>query len=288
VSVPQSDAEVVQHYLAEHVASLPRDLFDDLSVPIGPRLEHAQMLALVFAAQRLAPQVSRDAFANGATGADLIEWLAPALVRTSRPLSGASGAPEGRSRYRSPHATLRPVTSADVDHLYLATQQPDASHRGWLHGRTCSPSEFRSMLFDSAVLAQYVVVDAATGESAGLVTSHDANLVSGTCTVATQRIDDGPTSRPAGELVLEGTMLFIQYLFDHFQLRKVYLEVPEYDAEPITADPGSVLEEEGRFRDHYYWGDRYWDLITYAVYRTRVDDLLANRSPGPADARRVD
>lgn len=29
---------------------------------------------------------------------------------------------------------------------------------------------------------------------------------------------------------------------------------------------GSLLVEEGRLKGHYFYGERYWDLLTFAIY----------------------
>lgn len=60
---------------------------------------------------------------------------------------------------------------------------------------------------------------------------------------------------------------FIQYLFDHFDFRKLYFEVPEYNASLLATGAGSLLAEEGRLREHLYYGDRMWDMVVYALYR---------------------
>jgi hypothetical protein len=256
-------------YLRKYVESLPSDLLAEPQATLRSRLAHAEFQALIFAAQRLAPHLSREAFSAETTAADLVAWLSPTLAESSAS-SVAERPPRGS--YLSPSTTLRPVTAADVDALYLASQRPQANHRWRLRGRTTSPSEFHAMLFDPGVLAQYMVVEAGSGSTVGLVVAYNANLVSGNCAVATQRIQT-KTSSPSHGLMIEGTLVFFQYLFDHFDLRKIYLEVPEYNESLFGDLGGSLLEEEGRFKDHYYYGDRHWDLITYALYRTRWEAI---------------
>lgn len=68
--------------------------------------------------------------------------------------------------------------------------------------------------------------------------------------------------------MIEGIFVFIQYLFDHFDFQKIYLEVPEYNLSLFAGGIGSLLEQEGCFRDHLYYGDRRWDMLMFALYRS--------------------
>jgi RimJ/RimL family protein N-acetyltransferase len=265
-----SDSELVTSYLRERVESLPPDLLEDISSPIRPKLAHGPYQALLFAVQSVAPHISRDAFDAGFTGADLVAWLAPVL-KEGRPEQDHRAERPPRGSYTSDNVTLRPIAPPDVDALYFASLDPRASHRWRFRGRTPAPNEFRDNLFDPGVLAQFMVAHAETGEAVGLVSSYQASMVGKHCFVAFQRLrrEAGPTSG----LMIEGLLIFVQYLFDHFDLRKVYFEVPEYNATLFSRGPGALVEEEGRFKDHFYYGDRMWDLLTFALYRTRWESV---------------
>jgi hypothetical protein len=159
-----------------------------------------------------------------------------------------------------------------VDALYFASLEPQVAHRWRFRGRTPAPNEFRDNLFDPGVLAQFMVVQADTDDPIGLVSSYQASMVAKHCFVAFQRLrtnDDGPT----GGLMIEGLLIFVQYLFDHFDFHKVYFEVPEYNASLFARGPGAIVEEEGRFKDHLYYGDRTWDMLTFALYRARWESV---------------
>ncbi|MEZ5141808.1 MAG: GNAT family protein [Acidimicrobiales bacterium] len=69
-------------------------------------------------------------------------------------------------------------------------------------------------------------------------------------------------------LMIEGVAAFASYLFDHFDLRKIYFEVPAYNAELFSVRGTGLLREEGRFVDHFYYGGRFWDLHTFAMHRS--------------------
>ena len=74
-----------------------------------------------------------------------------------------------------------------------------------------------------------------------------------------------PESQATG-LGIEATALFMNFIFSTWNLRKLYLEVPEYNLEWMVNSVGGVLKEEGRLRRHSYYGHRWWDKYILAVY----------------------
>lgn len=246
----------------ELVPSLPNHLFTDLRLPLKRSVSHGQMRALILAVQQLAPHVSSDAFTEHTTPADLVEWVAAATAESSP-------GPPPRGSYRSHNTTIRPLEPSDIPVLYQATLRPQSAHRWRFRGRTPSPEEFESVLFGRDVLAQFIVIEAGGGRPVGLVVGYDPDTTSGHCSVAVQRAWDH--DRSAG-LMFEGAFVMVQYLFDHFNLRKLYFDVPEYNLTLFSQSPGSLLVEEGRLIDHYYYGDRYWDRVTFALYRSTWDE----------------
>ena len=263
------DGDRVLAFLKERIPSVPDDLLDDPGASVPDRLTHQELQMLIFAAQRAAPHLTREAFEAGFTAGDLVAWVAPALAA---PQSGAGADRPPRGSYRSSSTTLRPVVPEDVDALYVASLEPQVAHRWRFRGRTPSPAEFHDRLFSPAVLAQFIVVDLETRSSVGLVTAYDADPYGGHCAVAFQRLATA-ADRASRGLMMEGVFVFVQYLFDHFDFRKVYFEVPEYNASLLATGAGSLLAEEGRLRGHLYYGDRTWDLITYALYRTEFESV---------------
>jgi len=221
------------------------------------------MSGLVLAVQRLAPHVSADAFTDQTTVGDVLAWIGAADA--SKPLT-----PPPRGSYQSRNTTIRPVEAGDIEALYRASLRPQSSHRWRFRGRTPSPREFEQTLFADDVLAQFVVVEAASGAPVGLVVGYDPDMVAGHCAVATQRVWDHSTG---SGLMFEGTLVLVQYLFDHFTFRKLYFDVPEFNLDLFGDARGRLLVEEGRLIDHYYYGDRYWDRVTFGLYRSSWDEV---------------
>ena len=108
---------------------------------------------------------------------------------------------------------------------------------------------------------------------AGLLVAYNANMQDQTAYIGV--ISD----RQLGIGTIEGTALFLRYLFVLWPFRKLYFEVPEYNVTQFASavDTG-LLKEEGRLRsDHYYHG-KYWDLIIFTIYGDDLEQFAAQNS----------
>lgn len=248
--------------LRERVPGLPDDLAERLDEPIEEVVGHAQRRTLQLAFQLLVPDMPGEVFAAARTLADVHAWLANAAAAgrldTGRRLR--------RTTYQTAEVRLRPLIDSDVGPFYVASLEPSVGHRWRFRGRTPSPEVFGRALFDG-VLAQFVVSPVGAGTAVGLVSAYHADVGAGFCYLAFQRAGGSNGSGATRGAMVEGALLFIQYLFDHWPLRKIYLEVPEYNEDLLRGFTGGILLEEGRFADHFFFDGRYWSLVTYALYR---------------------
>jgi RimJ/RimL family protein N-acetyltransferase len=253
----------VQGVLRAMVPGLEEHHFQPRDRPLSEGLDHAHVQTVTAAVMRLNPDISRQALASGATWNDVFAWLEEVDEEVA---PGADERPP-RGSYVSPNTTLRPLTPVDIDALYHASLDPRANHRWRFRGGTPSPAEFHQALYSAEVLCQYMVVDLESRHSVGLVTAYAADHMARHARVAIQRLlpEDAPPESKG--LMIEGFGVFVQYLFDHFDLNKVYVEVPEYNMSLFDLGPGSMLKVEGRLKDHMYWGDRTWDMCFLAMYR---------------------
>ncbi|MCZ7534627.1 MAG: hypothetical protein M5T61_00935 [Acidimicrobiia bacterium] len=112
------------------------------------------------------------------------------------------------------------------------------------------------------MLVQLVVEDKATRSAHGVVIAYDHMPEHGVCFLAFQRFG---ASRDGGEMFL-GMFHFVEYLFQRWTLRKLYVDLPEYNAD-LIGDGLGVITEEGRLREFSYYDGRYWDRIFYAIDR---------------------
>jgi RimJ/RimL family protein N-acetyltransferase len=86
----------------------------------------------------------------------------------------------------------------------------------------------------------------------------------------------GAIATPEAEgtgVAVEASFLALRMAFKVWNIRKVYLEVPEFNLAPILSGVGRVFHDEGRRREHLYYDGRWWDLVTLAVYRADLDEL---------------
>jgi len=72
--------------------------------------------------------------------------------------------------------------------------------------------------------------------------------------------------------------LFIPYLFDCFNLRKLYSEVYDYNAQSKAILLKIGYQEESRLRAHVFFEGQYYDLITLSIYREDLDAVRKLRS----------
>jgi len=106
------------------------------------------------------------------------------------------------------------------------------------------------------------------------VVAYDPVHEYGTCSLAFQRIGQ---SVVGGEMFL-GMFHLIEYVFAHWNMRKLYADVPEYN-ESHLGDGFGVLTEEGRLREYVYFDGRFWDRIFYAIDRRRWEELAELARP---------
>lgn len=110
----------------------------------------------------------------------------------------------------------------------------------------------------------------------GAIVGYDADRVSGHCKIAMLRLGDDYVASTSSGLMIDGFFAFGQYLFDHFNFRKLYIEVPEYNMSLFSEGIDNFMAEEGRFKDHYNFGDRWWDCFVLAIYRTTWEAVADN------------
>lgn len=73
-----------------------------------------------------------------------------------------------------------------------------------------------------------------------------------------------------GMLGAETGLLFCEYLFRFFPIRKIYCVAFAYNHESTAMLKQSGLSCEGVFKKHKYFNGEYHDMYTYALYR---DDM---------------
>lgn len=99
----------------------------------------------------------------------------------------------------------------------------------------------------------------------GFIYSYDANAVDGFAFVTTFL---EPESRRLG-LGAKAGLLFYDYLFAYYPLRKIYCDVFEYNDESLSALKHAGFEIEGKFREHRFFQGKHHMMYRLAIYRER-------------------
>jgi RimJ/RimL family protein N-acetyltransferase len=183
---------------------------------------------------------------------------------------GAGGRQQGPSSLDGAPALFRfdPVLPPNYDYLYRLFTTGDTGWRYRFRGATPNPEVFPDLLWES-VLSQKLVVRPVDGAIMGVVQLTDYNARSRTCSLS---IVADPNFRRLG-LVTTAAVLFVSDAFRTWDLRKIYLNVLEFNLHQIAGYTG-LFTEEGRLRAHEWHDGSWWDLITFAIYRDRFDDLF--------------
>lgn len=170
----------------------------------------------------------------------------------------------------SRHTRLRPLTPPDYDELYVLASSGEIPWQ-W-HGLPASPENFRETLW-SRTLVQFAISSRnGSDDFAGLVTAYGANLAFGTCYM---QMLLSPGFRSLA-WPIEGAVLFLNYLFQKYPLRKVYAEATTDTMPFFQSGEGSLgYTIEGHLRDHLFVNGRYVDLFILSISRDAWDRIAA-------------
>jgi hypothetical protein len=160
------------------------------------------------------------------------------------------------------HVYLRAITPGDYGRLHTIETTGDIAVRWRLRGSTPAPEQWARALWTD-VLAQFIVMSRASDTPVGMVTVYQANLRDGHAMLAATRF--GPASRAPAMII--GLGIFLRYVFSGWELRKLYMELPEYNFPQFSSGLGDVFVLEARLRGHYYYAGDLWDKLVLAIYR---------------------
>lgn len=168
------------------------------------------------------------------------------------------------SRWVGRHATIEPVQSEHYSFLYRLCTDESTGYRWRYRGTTPSPDEFVAQLWQN-VACQFVARRQSDRQLVGHLAAHDSDAANGVISVS---FCFAPEAWRKG-WPLEAAALFTDHLFRSFDLRKIYAEAPEFNAQSFPSAIGTLLDLEGRYRDRLYYDGRYWDVLILALSRER-------------------
>ncbi|WP_307873548.1 MULTISPECIES: phosphopantetheine-binding protein [unclassified Frankia] len=170
---------------------------------------------------------------------------------------------------------LVPVHPQAAPFLYDLAVSPDVGFRWRYRGSVPPFAQFENDLWQG-VFAQFLVESVQTSQPAGHVMCYNADLNLGHAYVgaamAGQYLGSGIAAEPV--------QLFVSYLFDVWPLRKLYLELPEFNFTQFASAIGRGLSVEARLRGHDYYRGRRWDRLILAIYRPGQEPAFSGEFAG--------
>jgi len=128
------------------------------------------------------------------------------------------------------------------------------------------------------------VVSTTSTQPLGLVTAYNPDFRNGFVSLAAAKFEG---RRHPSPVFIEGVALFIDYIFTSWNFRKLYIESGELNVPQFGSGIGWLIEEEGRLRQHRYFGGRFWDEYIMSIYREKWDEFAPKireflHGPGPS------
>jgi hypothetical protein len=159
------------------------------------------------------------------------------------------------------HVELRPISIEDYPSLSRLELSNPLSIRWRLRGTTPGPEQWAVSLWQS-VLAQVLVIDRQRDKPIGICRLYAPNFQDGYAYFGAAKFEDGPSP-----LFLAGIAIFFECVFANWDLRKLYLEVPEYNYPQFASAAQELFVLEGVMREHTFYDGRYWDQLLLTLYR---------------------
>lgn len=133
-----------------------------------------------------------------------------------------------------------------------------------------SPERYPSTLWDG-VQAQHLVFDSIRNEGIGLVTVYDYDAHNRLCKVAAARFANG--ARVIAQFAI-GFEAALQETFDSYDVRKIYLEVPDFNfGELRSLVSRKIFTLESTLKEYRYYANKYWDQHFLSIDRTGLRAL---------------
>jgi RimJ/RimL family protein N-acetyltransferase len=183
------------------------------------------------------------------------------------------------------HTRVRPVLPSDYDWLYRVAMLSSAGSRWRLHGDMPNMEQFVQFLFQGSKAT--TIIEDLDSRPLGMVQVWNTDSVSGHSQITAFL---SPEAEGKG-WPLEGVLMFIDYAFRAFNLRKIYIEALDTELQSYKSLVGTVLQQEGCFKQHKYVFGEYIDCYLFAIYRPQFDrfyDRIVRSRPAVAPRRETD
>jgi RimJ/RimL family protein N-acetyltransferase len=171
---------------------------------------------------------------------------------------------------------LRPMMPDDLPALYRLSIDETVNAHWRFRGIVPTYQQFINSTTANEAIVQFVVTDlSGTAGALGLAVAYNADIRSGFAYIGTM-VAPNISRWGAG---IEATALLTRYLFSTWPFRKLYFELIEYNCERLGSALDGYMTLEGRMREHYYYGGRYWDNFLFAIERQAAETWNATLLP---------
>jgi RimJ/RimL family protein N-acetyltransferase len=103
----------------------------------------------------------------------------------------------------------------------------------------------------------------------GTIYSYNLSLIDGTVFITTYL-----TSSSKGSIYgAEATLLFIDYLFTFYNIRKICADIYQFNSMSIKSTERAGFVKEGTFIKQKYYDGKYWDVFRYALLRDNISKI---------------
>lgn len=104
----------------------------------------------------------------------------------------------------------------------------------------------------------------------GVVYNYDFSLTNGHCKICTDVLEQYRNSGTGGV----ATILYMNYLFQSYPLRKIYSTVYEYNRQSLLSNARSGFVEEGVITRYKYHDGKYSDIHYFSISRESFNTKL--------------
>ena len=167
------------------------------------------------------------------------------------------------------HVYLRAVLPEDLRSIRMIDLSAELGVRFRHRGATPGMAQW-TQSSDSA-LAQFLIVRSDDNRPIGLAAIYEPSFQDQYAHFAAAMFGKAGRS----PLAVMGCVLAIEYAFKCWAFRKLYLELPAYNLDQISAGLGRMFVEEGRLREHMYYDGHWWDKVVLALYRNTWEERSA-------------
>lgn len=160
------------------------------------------------------------------------------------------------------YTKLRPLAPADADFVFHLSTTGRALTTWRFRGQTPSFEQFMQALWQG-VFVQFVAERRDSTEPIAHVAAYNPEFRNGVVYLAIIVREDFEGQGWS----LEPAILLIDYLFDSFSFRKIYMESFEFNFAHFASGSAELFEIEGCLLNYEYHGGEYWHKYILALDR---------------------